>query len=259
MFSAYNIISLGAGALLGIGIPTAAAIIFKVKNKNVWLPSVFTGAAVFLVFAMILEQLLHSVMRPIIGDNVAFYCIYGALAAGIFEETGRLAAYKTVMRKHLSTDNALYMGIGHGGFEAIMILGLNMLVYFIMALAFDSRENTELLAAQNSVSAELMTAQLEVIARVGIPDILLSVFERLIAMTFHVCMSVWMYKSVSQKGKFWLYPAAVIAHALLDLSAVLYQTGVLTSIAAVYITMTAVTGIIVFVTVKMVKKTVVLN
>lgn len=241
MFSAYNIISLGIGALLGLGIPAAAIIIFKLKNRGAWLPSVFIGAAAFFVFAMILEQLLHSVMLPIVKNNTVAYCVYGILAAGVFEETGRLAAYKTLMRKHLSMTNAVYMGLGHGGFEVIMILGLNMTSYFLTALFIGSTGGAEQLAAQNSISADTLTAQLEAISQIGIGDVMLSFFERLIAMTFHVCMSVWVYKAVSQKGKFWFYPAAIAAHALLDLSAVLYQTGAVTNLAAVYIPMTVLT------------------
>lgn len=57
MFSVKNIIVLGLGALLGIGIPLAAAVFFKLKRKDTWFPSVLIGAATFFVFAMILEQL----------------------------------------------------------------------------------------------------------------------------------------------------------------------------------------------------------
>lgn len=254
MFSVKNIIVLGLGALLGIGIPLAAAVIFKLKRKDTWFPSVLIGAATFFVFAMILEQLLHSVMIPIVTGNTAAYCIYGILAAGIFEETGRFVAYKTLMKKHLSTENAIYMGIGHGGFEALLLLGLNMFSYFIIALVSTVTGSTDLFTSQVPPEmAETFKSQLEAISQVGISNVLLSMFERLIAMTLHICMSVWVYEAVARKGKLWLYPAAIAAHALFDLSAALYQTGILTSLSVVYIPMTLLTGIIVFVTVKMAK------
>lgn len=254
MFSVKNIIALGLGALLGIGIPLAAAVIFKLKRRKAWLPSVFIGAATFFVFAMILEQLLHSIMLPIVSGNTAAYCIYGILAAGIFEETGRFVAYKTLMKKHLSTDNAIYMGIGHGGFEALLLLGLNMFSYFIIALVSTVTGSTDLFTSQvPPEAAETLKLQLEAVSQVGIANVLLSMLERLIAMTLHICMSVWVYEAVARKGKLWLYPAAIAAHALFDLSAVLYQTGILTSLSAVYIPMTIFTGVIVFATVKMAK------
>lgn len=255
MFSVGNIIALGVGTLLGIGIPTAAAVIFKLKNREAWVPSVFAGAATFLVFAMILEQILHSVMLPIVKDNTAAYCVYGVLAAGIFEETGRLAAYKTLMKNHYSTKNAVFMGIGHGGFEAVMILGLNMLAYFAMAVFIGIVGNAEQFMVQNSpIPIETAAEQVKAILRIGMGDVALSVYERVISMIFHICMSVWVYKAVSQKGKIWLYPAAIAAHAVLDLFAVLYQRNVLANIAAVYVPMTVLVGVIVFITVKLAKR-----
>lgn len=255
MFSVGNIIALGIGTLLGIGIPTAAAIIFKLKNREAWVPSVFAGAATFLVFAMILEQILHSVMLPIVGGSTVAYCVYGVLAAGGFEETGRLAAYKTLMKNHYSTKNAVFMGIGHGGFEAVILLGLNMLAYFAMAVYIGIVGNIEQFLVQNSpIPTETVTEQVKAVLQIGIGDVFLSVYERIIAMVFHICMSVWVYKAVSQKGKIWFYPAAIVTHAVLDLFAVLYQVKILTNLAAVYVPMTVFVGIIVFVTVKLIKK-----
>ena len=54
--------------------------------------------------------------------------------AGIFEETGRFLAFKTVLRKKQGKDiNALMYGAGHGGFEAAALLGITMInniIYF---------------------------------------------------------------------------------------------------------------------------------
>ncbi|MBD5383577.1 MAG: YhfC family intramembrane metalloprotease, partial [Ruminococcaceae bacterium] len=135
MFGSQTIAALFVGGLLALIIPIAAAVVFKLKNRETWLPSVFIGAGTFFVFALILEQLLHAVMRPIVQGNVLLTCVYGALAAGIFEETGRFVAYKTLMKKRYATKNAVYMGIGHGGCEAIVLVGINFISYAFIALA----------------------------------------------------------------------------------------------------------------------------
>ena len=122
MFSAEVIAALAVGAALALVIPIAVAVIFKLKNRETWLPSLFIGAGTFIVFALVLEQLLHTVMIPIVRDNVILYSVYGALAAGIFEETGRFVAYKTLMRRRYTTKTAVLMGLGHGGIEAIIAL-----------------------------------------------------------------------------------------------------------------------------------------
>ena len=254
-FSTETIIALGIGGLLAIAIPAAAIIIYKVKNKETWLPAVFIGAGTFFVFALILEQLLHAVMLPVIGDSVAGYVIYGALAAGIFEETGRFVAYKTLMRKHYTTKNSIMMGLGHGGFEAMILIGTMMLSYLVLAITVNSVGMDEVLNSVGNDEAliEAAKTQIEAISGFGFINVGLTIFERLIAMTVHVCFSVWVYKAVSVKGKLWLFPAAALAHAVIDIAAALYQKGVW-DILPVYIYMAVGTAIVVVITVIMAKK-----
>ncbi len=257
MFTSSTIVSLFVGGLLALIIPLAAAVIFKLKNRETWLPGVFIGAGTFIVFAMILERLLHLVMMPLVQGNVLLTCVYGALAAGIFEETGRFVAYKTLMRKHYSTKNAVYMGIGHGGFEAILLLGINFISFAFSALAVNAVGTEQFIQMSTNGNAELaetLRLQLESIADIGVVTTVQALYERIVAMTFHVCMSVVVYKAVSQRGKVWLYPTAVALHALLDAPAAMYQTGVITSIPATHAIMTVFAAAVVFGTVMLAKK-----
>lgn len=257
MFSSETIASLFIGGALGIIIPVGAAVVFKLKNREAWLPGVFIGAGTFIVFAMVLEQLLHAAMLPIVQGNAVLYCVYGALAAGIFEETGRFAAYKTLMKRHYSTKNALYMGIGHGGCEALILLGVNFISYAAIGLtvnALGTEQFIRMTAAGNAELAETVQTQLNAMASVGALNVVQAVYERVIAMTFHVCMSVIVYKAVSQRGKVWLYPLAVVLHAVLDVPAALYQLGILTSLPTIHIAMTVIVAAAVFGTVILAKK-----
>lgn len=257
MFTSSAIVSLFVGGLLGLIIPISAAVIFKLKNRQVWLPSVFIGAGTILVFALILEQLLHAVMLPIVKDNAFLYIVYGALAAGVFEETGRFAAYKTLMRKHYSTKNAVYMGIGHGGTEAIILVGINFISYAVIALtvnAVGAEQFIQMSTNGNAELAETLGQQLDAIAAVDFVSVLPALYERVIAMVCHVCMSVIVYKAASQRGKFWLYPTAIALHALLDAPAAMYQTGIITSIPVVYAIMTVFAAAVVSGTVMLAKK-----
>lgn len=257
MFTTETLAALAVGGVVGLAIPIAAIIIYKKKYRESWLPSVFIGAGTFILFALILESLLHQVMLPIVQGNVWAYGIYGALAAGVFEETGRLVAYKTLMRKHYSTKNAVFMGIGHGGIEVVIILGISYLSYFVMALLANSYGSIEAMLTAVNAPAEAIAqydALNDILQQINLVTLLMSVYERLIAMTFHVCMSVWVYKAVSQKGKIWLYPTAVLLHALTDFFAVLYSKGVITSVLLLYIILTVFAAVILFATVKLAKK-----
>ena len=100
----------------------------------------FVGAGIFILFALILEQILHTFcmvldnpVSRVIKSSVVLYTLYGGLAAGVFEETGRFVAFK-VMKSRASRETAITYGIGHGGIESILVAGMNMTVYGVIAL-----------------------------------------------------------------------------------------------------------------------------
>ena len=75
------------------------------------------------------------------------YYVYEALAAAVFEETGRLIAMKFWMNKWLDFRNALMYGIGHGGVEAILIGGLSGISNLVSMLMINSGAMQNTLAA----------------------------------------------------------------------------------------------------------------
>lgn len=258
MYSGQTIAALVIGTILAFGIPIAAMIVFKIKNRQeVWLPSALIGAGTFIVFALILEQILHTIMLPVVQHSVLMYTVYGALAAGIFEETGRFVAYKSLMRNNLSVKNGIMMGIGHGGIEAIILVGLTYFSYAALTIMVNSQglePVIELLAAGNPDAVEPTRTQLEALTQIGFANMAMSLYERLLAMTFHVCLSVIVYHSVAKIGKLWLYPLAILLHAAMDAPAALYQTGALPSVMFVEILMTVFTAFTVGLTILITKK-----
>ena len=124
------------GAVLWIALPLLLAILWKIRKKEPFI-SILTGAAAFLLFAVILEKPIqnvlafpsamglpeHAVSRFLNAHPVLLALVAG-LFPGVFEETGRLIAFKTVLKKRRNRETAISYGIGHGGFEVILILGL---------------------------------------------------------------------------------------------------------------------------------------
>lgn len=90
---------------------------------------------------------------------MAFY-VYAALAAAVFEETGRLIAMKFWMKKWLDFPNALMYGIGHGGVEAILIGGLSGISNLVSMLMINSGAMQNTLAALPAESANQTVSQL---------------------------------------------------------------------------------------------------
>lgn len=50
---------------------------------------------------------------------------------------------------------------------------------------------------------------------------LVSIVERLAAVALHISLSVLVWFAAKDKGRFWLYPLAVILHAVIDVVAVI--------------------------------------
>lgn len=252
VFSGEALISYILLIVIGLAIPVGAALIWRFGFKKGTLAATFAGAGMFLVFAMILESLLHQVMLPLVSGNLVLYCVYGALAAGIFEETARFLCFRFLMKKQLSAENAVSYGIGHGGFEMISVLVITSFGVIVMAVSMNSMGAAEFIknaSGGNEAIAAQLTQQMENYAAMNIPQAFLSVYERIVAMAFHISMSVIVMEAVKVKGRIWLYPAAVVLHALLDTPAVLYQSGVI-SIWLCYIIVTIYTALICFIGVK---------
>ena len=103
MVSTLSIIFMICNMLSGILIPVGLLVFFK-KKYRVSVKSLFIGCAVMLLFALILEQIVHAVVLgsqagDIIKNHIWLYALYGGMMAGIFEESGRFLAMRFLLKK----------------------------------------------------------------------------------------------------------------------------------------------------------------
>jgi uncharacterized membrane protein YhfC len=209
-------------ALIAIGLPIFLLVYWRRKTKARLLPALI-GALVFVVFALVLEQLLHNIVlvQPLMMTNTALYVLYGGLAAGVFEETGRLLGFSLVLRRYRKREDSVTFGIGHGGIEAILLIGLNMLgnLMFLLLLAFGGDE-----FIKRSFDAGTYESAVNAFGTTQPQYFLLAGIERFIAIFLHISLSVLVFKAV--KDRKWLfYPLAILIHAAIDWVAVLQGTG----------------------------------
>ena len=252
VFSGEAIAAHAVIAVLCILIPVGAALVWRFCLKKGSMKYTFIGAGMFFLFAIILERLLHQVMLPLVSGNVLLYTLYGALAAGIFEETARYISFRFLMKYSRSAENAVSYGLGHGGFEAIYLAGITSISVLMMAAEISSSGTAQMIqnfTGGSEAVAEQLRAQLVGFSQMTIPTALISVFERIVAMALHVSLSVLVMESVMVKGKAWLYPAAMAIHALMDVPALLYQSGKIPLLVCEAI-MTAFTAVWVFVAIR---------
>ena len=63
------------------------------------------------------------------------FLAFSALTAGLFEETGRWLGYRFLIKKERSWRVGVMYGLGHGGIESILLIGINMAVLLVLYVA----------------------------------------------------------------------------------------------------------------------------
>lgn len=210
--------------VISIGLPLALLIWAKKKLHAQW-GALGAGAAAFVLFALILEQTLHSIMLNATGNlltgNIWLYALYGGLAAGLFEETGRFVAMKYWMKKSLSRENAVMYGVGHGGVEAVLIVGMTCINNLISALMINSGQIEQTLSAiEEGPGKELAMQAYTTLCTTPGYQFYLAGIERISAIVLQICLSYLVYRAVKYgEKKFFLFALGI--HFLADAATVL--------------------------------------
>jgi uncharacterized membrane protein YhfC len=186
-----------------------AAVMVK-KYKASW-KAILVGAIVFIVSQPmlripILKQLEDTTWFTLFTfSHTVPYLILLALSAGIFEETGRYLGLRFFLKNKLSWENVIVFGLGHGGSEAFLFVGINYL-----KTIFD-----------------LLTGRsVDLVANTPAYLFFIGGLERILAITAHIGMTMLVLYAV-KNGKKSYFLLAVLFHAMIDItSPIVKQAGV---------------------------------
>jgi uncharacterized membrane protein YhfC len=228
--STLSILFMVVSLLVCFGVPIGLAIWAKVKYRKAFsfLP-LLLGAAGFFVFQIIIRV---SIMLPLIQATPWFksaitmpvmtwlYAAFLCITAGLFEEPVRFLAY-TILKKKRQFPDGLSYGIGHGGIEAIMLVGLTFINNIVYSLMINSGSWDKML----SVLPATYQAQLATVHQALImtsPSLfLMGGAERLFTMAIQIALSLVVLKGFMVNKK-WLYlVVAIFLHTLIDFPAAL--------------------------------------
>lgn len=212
---------------ISIFLPIVLLIIFK-KKWNVSIKVFLVGMLTFFVFAILLEGLLHSV---VVTDKLTkqpfLYMLYGGLSAGIFEEVGRYFMFAVMIKQYRDWKDGLAFGLGHGGFEAVVVAGLNNVLFLSMATMMNSGNMEEMLNTAELVAA--FEPIKESLLQANVLETILAGVERISALAIQMGLSILVLYSITSGRKLYLL-YAILIHAVIDFPAALFQTGVFTNI-----------------------------
>lgn len=227
MVGSSTIIALVIATVMCFLFPPAFATYFKIKHK-ISLKPVFTGVSVFILFVLVFEQIMHYfVLQKGLITNTIVLAIYGALAAGVFEEGGRLLAFSTLLKNNSQWKDGIAYGIGHGGIETILIGGfsyLTNLIYsnLINSGMFDTVFGSQLSEEQLSQINDLKEALLGLSGT----TVIIGMLERIFAFGIQIALTLIVLYAIRKQKHIYVL-IAVLLHALVDFPAALFQMGIL--------------------------------
>ncbi|MEA5117774.1 MAG: YhfC family glutamic-type intramembrane protease [Propionicimonas sp.] len=138
--------------------------------------------------------------------------------AGLFEETGRLVVMLLLLKAFHRWIDGVTFGFGHGGIEAITLVGLTMVNNLVLAVLINAGQWPTIAAALPQETADqLFTA----LTTTPPATFLLAGVERLSAISLHVACSVIVLAGIVHRRKALAWLVAVVLHGSVNLLAVL--------------------------------------
>ncbi|OQY87725.1 MAG: hypothetical protein B6D39_12485 [Anaerolineae bacterium UTCFX2] len=203
------LITLAVSAFFVIVYPLVLAFLVWRRYSVSWLYFVY-GVGIFTLFQLVLRIPMVVLVQALLGAQIrsstwlsAVWLILLAFSAGLFEEFGRYVGYRWIMPKDPKTWKVGVMyGIGHGGIEAMMLVGLSQ-VTLLAILTFSpliaGYLPAELRGALTQPSASLVGSP------AWVP--LLAAWERFWTVLFHVAMSLVVLQVFRRRQLGWLFLA----------------------------------------------------
>jgi len=227
MVSITTIIACVITLLVSLVLPVAVLIGFALKNKKQGIVSAWLlGAAGFFVTQMLIRLPILTALQSqswfagFAQNNLFLYSFGLAFTAGLFELAGRFAVAK-LMEKRLTWKRSLAAGLGHGGIEAMLLIGMTYVNNLIYIGMINSGYYDILIAQTAGMGVDVSQLELIRAQLVGMSPsmFLLAGFERLLAMTGHLAMSVLVCYGVAHKKVGICVLMCLGIHTLIDLTA----------------------------------------
>jgi uncharacterized membrane protein YhfC len=180
------------------------------------------GALIFGLFQLVSRVPITLAIQALIAPQLQAsraallaWIAISALTAGLCEEIGRYVGYCWLMKRETKTwAKGLMYGLGHGGIEAMLLVGGLVAITLVQVLAL-ARSDLSALPLTPEQRA-LATQQLAAIAAQPSWVPLLGAWERLWTVPLHVALSLVVLQVFRRGSLRWLW-LAILAHALVDL------------------------------------------
>lgn len=222
----------GIGTIITISItlficllgPVIVWILFARNNKEKKVGmACFLGAVGFFVSQIVIRTPLLGVMSmneqfmTFATNHYVLYCLILAVSAALFEVVARYVVAKIIC-KNMTFEHGIMTGLGHGGIEAILLVGmtyLNNLLYVLMINAGVFDNIVEQTAALGEDTSGLLMLK-DTLIQTNPGVFLLAGYERLLTVILHVALSLLVCWYVKRGKDIIGIGICLVCHCLVD-------------------------------------------
>ncbi|OVE66730.1 hypothetical protein CCS79_17275 [Clostridium diolis] len=206
--------------IICFGIPFGTLIYIIINKKNAG-KSFFVGTCVFFIFQVLIRMpLLRYVLSQMEWYNVMAsanpieYGLFLGLTAGLFEEVGRFLGFKIILQKNLRWIDGIVFGIGHGGMEAVLFVGVSCIQNLMMLISLNNGilNYTQIGMSEQSVRASFATTTNVMVLMGGV--------ERIFTFIIHAGLTLIILHGI-KKNKFIYLGLAIFIHTIVDSAVVI--------------------------------------
>lgn len=216
-----------------VGVPLLALVVVR-RLEGRW-STLGWGALAFVAAQAVRLPLLFafSLLVPAGPGTAVPVAVVAVVSSGLFEEGARWLVLRFAARNARRWRDGVVFGVGHGGVEALLVLGLGA-VSVVLLLT----QGAQLAEALPPEQAEALAAQLTTLRAAPLTP-LLAIWERVPAVVFHVAASLLVLRAVRDRVPGPLIAAVVLHWAVNATAVVAVQAGLEPVLVEVLLTVIA--------------------
>ncbi|MCY6484969.1 YhfC family glutamic-type intramembrane protease [Clostridium aestuarii] len=219
MVDKVSVVFMIISTIICFGLPIGLIVYFYKKEK-ISISAVMIGSVIFIIFQLFMRLPLINFLNSQgwfiknIKSNTMVYVLFLSVTAGVFEEVGRCVGFRYLLKNKLQWKNGIAYGIGHGGIESVLLVGMTYVSNLIFSLLINLGTFDVLVGTKLPQAAALKNTLMDTHSYM----FLLGGMERVFTIAFHIALSIIVLEGVMKKqNKYLLY--AVLIHALVDFCA----------------------------------------
>ena len=209
---------------ISLSLPVIVLIVYALKNRKQGVAGAwFIGAAGFFVTQIVIRVPILSMLSLMPGfmafaeNHYVVYSLMLGLTAALFEVVGRYASAK-ILSKNLTFTKGFAAGLGHGGIEAIILIGMTYVSNLLYVVMINSGAIEGVIAQTEAMGVDVAPVYALVDTLVNGPAYLylLAGYERILAMIGHVAMTLVVFYFMSKEETLKGIGICVLYHFVMD-------------------------------------------